>query len=484
MNQEIFITPQEWAPQQDRLRRIEQGWAAEFLEEHGHAPRYAITTFGCQMNEHDSEHLNGLLQMAGFVPAAQEDADLLLFNTCCVREHAEARVFGNVGALQQRKKDNPELLIGVCGCMMQQQDTAAQLFKRFPFVDMVFGTHALPLFPQILETALRGERVMDVHESKGRIAEGLPTVRQEKTSAYLTVMFGCNNFCSFCIVPHVRGRERSRRMEDILADLRALAADGVREVTLLGQNVNSYGKDRGGGELSFPNLLRRANAVEGLERIRFMTSHPKDLSDDLIVAMAECDKVCKHIHLPVQSGSDRILQAMNRRYTAAAYMERLDKLRQAMPDIDVTTDIIVGFPAESEEDFAATLALVEQARYASAFTFMYSPRKGTPAATLPGQIPKDVQKERLYRLNALQAEMTRQNNEQYIGKVVDVLVEGQDRRKTTMGFGKTDSFKMVYFPSDEDLSGQCVRVRVCSGRQASLLGERTENPAHPTPGQI
>ncbi len=470
-SQAVFVSPEEWEPQKRLLQDINKGWATDFKLRKGRMPQYHITTFGCQMNEHDSEHLQGLLREAGFSASEQADAELLLFNTCCIREHAEARVFGNVGALQKRKEANPGLVIGVCGCMMQQPETAEALFKRYPFVDMVFGTHALTCFPEILHRTLEGERVIDVHDSDGRITEGLPTLRKQSASAFVTVMFGCNNYCTYCIVPYVRGRERSRRMEDILTDLRELVADGVREITLLGQNVNSYGLDLE-GDVDFPALLRRANEVEGLERIRFMTSHPKDLSAGLIDAMADCDKVCNHIHLPVQSGSSTVLRAMNRCYSREEYLSLISRLRERVPEIDLTTDIIVGFPGETEEDFEQTLSLVESVGYASAFTFMYSPRRGTPAESMLDQVPQEVKKDRLQRLNDLQAEMTRRNNEKYIGRRVKVFVEGIDERTQSMAFGKTASFKMVYFPSEVDLTGQFIDVDVIEGRRASLVGKR------------
>lgn len=474
-NNNVFIEEEEWAPQAQTLERLNQGWAQQFFLTHGHMPRYYIHTYGCQMNEHDSEHLKGLLQLAGFLPGEEKEADLLLFNTCCVREHAETRVFGNVGALLKRKKEQPELVIGVCGCMMQQQQIAQHLFKRFPFVDLVFGTHALPLFPEILARTLEnGERVIQIEDSDGRIAETLPTVRKEGPGAFVTVMYGCDNYCSYCIVPYVRGRERSRRLGDVLADIRGLVDGGVSEITLLGQNVNSYGIDLGGDNADFPTLLQRADEIEGLKRIRFMTSHPKDLSQNLIDVVANSKHICHHIHLPVQSGSDKVLQAMNRAYNRKSYLDIVARLRERIPNLDITTDIIVGFPGETEDDFEDTISLVREVGYASAFTFMYSPRKGTPAAQWEDQISQECKKERLLRLNEVQAEMTQKNGEGYMGQTVEILVEGFDKKEGTQAYGRSDSNKMVYFPKGTVNVGDYVPVRITQIRQAALGGEQVQ----------
>lgn len=336
--------------------------------------KYHIVTYGCQMNVHDSEKLAGMLQEIGYEETqVLEEADIILFNTCCVREHAEQRVYGNVGALRSYKQSNPNLILGVCGCMMQQKETAEDIIKKFPFVDLVFGTHNLHHFPRLLFEAVNsGHTVVEILDEEGNIVEGIPAKRASNVSAYVTIMYGCNNFCTYCIVPHVRGRERSRLPGDITDEIGELAANGCKEITLLGQNVNSYGKDLGDGYL-FPDLLRDVNKIEGIERIRFVTSHPKDLSDDLIDAMAECEKVCEHIHLPLQAGSNVILRKMNRRYTREDYLKLVDKLRARIPGIAVSTDIIVGFPGETEEDFLDTLDMMERVQYDSAFTFIYSP---------------------------------------------------------------------------------------------------------------
>ncbi len=426
------------------------------------------------MNDHDAEKLSGMLQTCGFSPApSKEEATLLLFNTCCVREHAEKRVFGNIGALKKRKEDEPGLLIGVCGCMMQQREVAERLFKRFPFVDLVFGTHELHHFPLLLSRTLAGERVFSVRESDGEIVEGLPVVRGGSFSTFVTIMYGCNNFCSYCIVPYVRGRERSRAPGNIVAEVRSLAERGFREITLLGQNVNSYAYADDG--VDFPELLRRVSTVEGIERIRFMTSHPKDLSPRLIEAMATLPKVCHHIHLPVQSGSNRILSEMNRRYTREKYLGLVEDIRAAVDGVELTTDIIVGFPGETEEDFEETLALVRQVGFSAAYTFMYSPRLGTRAAEMENQVPEEVKKDRLLRLNACSAEQLKVGNQKYIGQEGTVLVEGCDRReKAPMAYGKLTNFKMVYFPGDAGLIGSMHHVRITGIQNNSLIGELVE----------
>ncbi|MBS5879509.1 MAG: tRNA (N6-isopentenyl adenosine(37)-C2)-methylthiotransferase MiaB [Clostridium sp.] len=440
----------------------------------GRGFQYYIESYGCQMNDHDAEKLSGMLQTCGFSPApSKEEATLLLFNTCCVREHAEKRVFGNIGALKKRKENEPGLLIGVCGCMMQQREVAERLFKRFPFVDLVFGTHELHHFPLLLSRTLAGERVFSVRESDGEIVEGLPVVRGGSFSTFVTIMYGCNNFCSYCIVPYVRGRERSRAPENIVAEVRSLAERGFREITLLGQNVNSYAYADDG--VDFPELLRRVSTVEGIERIRFMTSHPKDLSPRLIEAMATLPKVCNHIHLPVQSGSNRILSEMNRRYTREKYLGLVEDIRAAVDGVELTTDIIVGFPGETEEDFEETLALVRQVGFSAAYTFMYSPRLGTRAAEMENQVPEEVKKDRLLRLNACSAEQLKVGNQKYIGQEGTVLVEGCDRReKAPMAYGKLTNFKMVYFPGDAGLIGSMRHVRITGIQNNSLIGELVE----------
>lgn len=433
---------------------------------------YYIETYGCQMNEHDSENIAGMLVRCGYTKAdCKETADFILFNTCCVREHAELRTFGNVGFVKELKQKNPRLILGVCGCMMQQKQVAKKLFDRFPFVDMVFGTHELKNFPLLLEQVFNNRRILRVDDSAGEVIEGLPAEREPGFSTFVNIMYGCDNFCTYCIVPYVRGRERSRSPENIIAEVRQVVNDGYIEVTLLGQNVNSYNYDG----VRFPELLKRVNdEVRGLKRLRFMTSHPKDLSDELIDAMASLDKVCKHIHLPVQSGSDRILRLMNRKYTSADYYALVDKLRTRVKDVEITTDIIVGFPQETEEDFNATCALVRNVGYSNAYTFAYSPREGTVAARMDGQIPLEETKRRLNALNAVLAETLPAGNEKYIGYEGDILVEGVDHRGEPLLFGKLSNFKMVYVKGDESLVGTVVPVKVDGLRFNSLQGHITD----------
>lgn len=432
---------------------------------------YHIETYGCQMNVRDSETIAGLLQSLGMTRAASmQEADFILFNTCCVRDHAERRVFGNVGFTRMIKEERPNVVIAVCGCMMQQRDVADKLFNRFPFVDLVFGTHVLHKLPEMLNAVCSGERLCVTSDEESGIVEGLPSLRPDGQSAFVNIMFGCNNFCTYCIVPFVRGRERSRTPEAIEAEVRDLVAHGYTEITLLGQNVNSYG--RGLQEtVDFPDLLYRLDGIAGLRRLRFMTSHPKDLSDKLIQAMAELPTVCHHIHLPMQSGSDRILKEMNRRYTSDQYAELVTKLRAAIPDVEITTDIIVGFPGETEQDFDDTMAMVERVGFAAAYTFQYSPRTGTRAAAMENQIPAEVKSERLQRLNELQTRMTEQNNRKYIHATGEVLVEGAGQRDgSDIAFGKLSNFKMVYFPGDARLIGRYAEVCVQSIKGSSLFG--------------
>lgn len=450
----------------------EAGAAAKrlFDELHERGLTYHIESYGCQMNDHDSEKIAGMLECSGYRRAADKsEFDLIIFNTCCVREHAELRVFGNIGALKEKKEKNPRLIIAVCGCMTQQKAVAEKLYKRFPFVDIIFGTNELHLLPSMIERALSGERVLAVRDMQGEIAEGLPILRRSGYAACVTIMYGCNNFCTYCIVPYVRGRERSRAPKDILSEIQSLARDGYKEVTLLGQNVNSYRGDDSAPD--FPSLLRLIDREGGIPRIRFMTSHPKDLSPELICAMAELETVCRHIHLPVQSGSDRILAAMNRRYDSGKYLDTVFSLRRAVPDIEITTDMIVGFPGETDTDFNDTLELVKKAEFAAAYTFMYSRRTGTKAAEMQEQVPAEVKRERLKRLNAVQAEVLREGNKKFIGAIGEVLVEGCDHREADMAFGKLSNFKMVYFPGGDELIGRLCTVRITANKSNSLIGE-------------
>lgn len=433
--------------------------------------KYIISTFGCQMNENDSEKLSGMLEAMGYKHTDTiEEADLILYNTCCVRENAELKVYGHLGSLKSLKRRKPDLIISVCGCMMQQKDVVDVILKKYRHVDLVFGTHNLYKFPELLYIALNSEKpVAVVSDSDGYIAEGMPIKREHSIKAWLTIMYGCNNFCSYCIVPYVRGRERSRMLSDIVAEARMLGHQGYKEITLLGQNVNSYGLDLKDGS-SFALLLRSLEDVEGIERIRFMTSHPKDLTDDLILAMKECKKVCEHLHLPIQAGSDRILDEMNRKYTREQYFSLVDRIRAKIPDISLTTDIIAGFPGETEEDFKQTLDLVEKVRFDYVYTFLYSKRTGTPAARMEEQVPEDVKKRRFEALLELQDGIGRQINDQLAGKSVEILVEGLSKNSINMMTGRTRTNKIVNFKGNADLTGRLVNVIIDKTGTWSLEG--------------
>ncbi|HPT61405.1 MAG TPA: tRNA (N6-isopentenyl adenosine(37)-C2)-methylthiotransferase MiaB [Bacillota bacterium] len=429
---------------------------------------FAILTFGCQMNVRDSETIKGILESLGYIETDNPDeADLLLFNTCSVRENPERKVYGRI---QQYKEDSGKI-IGICGCMVQQGAEFEYIKNELPQVRLVFGTHNIHELPELLEKAEEGQRVLNVWEDKQEIVEGLPAKRDQGVKAFVNISYGCNNFCTYCIVPYTRGREKSRTPENIISEVRELAQNGYKEVTLLGQNVNSYGKDLG---LDFAALLEKVHEVEGIERIRFTTSHPKDLSDRLIAAFKNLPKLCEHLHLPVQAGSDRILKKMNRRYTREQYLELVAKLRDAVPGIALTTDIIVGFPGETEEDFLQTLDIVEKVRYDSAFTFIYSPRKGTPAAEMPDQVDEEVKKERIYRLIDLQNRVSGEINQEIVGSTVEVLVEGTSKTDPSRLTGKTRSNKTINFPGDVGLIGRTVQVEVTAGKLSSLEGKLKE----------
>lgn len=437
---------------------------------------YHITTFGCQMNEHDSETLAGMLCAMGYEETADRDrADVILLNTCSVRENADHRFFGTLGQLKRVKKDRPGAIVGVCGCMMQQSHVIERLRERYPWVDLVFGTHTLDRFPQLLAGIQqeKGVRIALLEDSE-EIAEGLPVRRNHPHKAYVNIMFGCNNFCTYCIVPYTRGRERSRTADAILFEARSLVEDGVREITLLGQNVNSYrgaapaGSD--GSEYDFPALVRNLDRIEGLERIRFMTSHPKDLSDGLVEAFASCGSLCPHIHLPVQSGSSSVLKRMNRRYDRDGYLSLVKALRIARPGIAITTDIIVGFPGETEAEFADTLSLVEEVEFDSAFTFLYSVRKGTPAEGFGDQVPEEVKHERFNRLVEAVNRQSAQKNAALVGCVEAVLVEGASKSDNDRYTGRTGGFKLVNFSGPPGLEGRIVPVRIEGSNTFSLTG--------------
>lgn len=432
---------------------------------------YNISTFGCQMNENDSEKLAGMLEAMGYKQVnSPAEADLILYNTCCVRENAELKVYGHLGSLKKLKSTKPGLIIAVCGCMMQQKEVVEVIQKKYRHVDLIFGTHNIHKFPELLYQVYNSDKpVSSVDDSEGTIAEGIPIRREHNVKAWLTIMYGCNNFCSYCIVPYVRGRERSRKLSDIIDEARILGRQGYKEITLLGQNVNSYGLDLKDGS-SFAMLLRKLEDVEGIERIRFMTSHPKDLSDDLINAIKECKKVCEHVHLPIQSGSDRILDEMNRKYTRTHYFNLVEKIRALIPDVSITTDIIVGYPGETEEDFSQTLDLIEKIRFDYVYTFLYSKRSGTPAAKKQDQVSEEVKKRRFDALTNLQNRISKEINDRLAGSEMEILVEGLSKNSINMLTGHTRTNKIVNFKGNTDLTGRLVTVEITKSGTWSLDG--------------
>ena len=434
--------------------------------------RFALVeTYGCQQNVNDSQRLTGMLEQMGYkMTDEREKADVIIFNTCAVRENAEDRVFGNLGALKHLKERRPGMIIAVCGCMVQQEQIAARIKARYRHVDLIFGTHALWRFPELLMQALQhSERILDIGGS-GSIAEGLPVKHDGGSRAFVSVMYGCNNFCSYCIVPYVRGRERSRAAEDILCEVRSLAESGVREVMLLGQNVNSYGLDRGEKD-AFAKLLESVCTVDGIERIRFMSSHPKDISERLLQTMAQQEKICKQLHLPLQSGSDKVLADMNRHYTAARYMKTVEKARELMPDIALTTDIIVGFPTETEEDFKKTEEILSAARFDSIFSFIYSKRTGTRAAKLEPCATEEEINARFRRMLDLQNKISLEQNKRHEGKTELVLVEGPSKNDPDMMTGRNYANKIVNFKGTPDLAGQIIPVKITRAQTWILCGE-------------
>ena len=443
-------------------------------QEKGRPLTCMINTFGCQMNARDSEKLLGILEQTGFVESDSEEADFVLYNTCTVRDNANQKVYGRLGYLNSLKKKHPGMLIALCGCMMQEKEVVEKIKKSYPFVDIIFGTHNIFKLAELLyERMNRRKMVIDIWESTEDIVEDLPAERKFPFKSGVNIMFGCNNFCSYCIVPYVRGQERSRRPEDILAEVRRLVADGVVEIMLLGQNVNSYGKTLE-EPMTFAELLRKVDQIPGLERIRFMTSHPKDLSEDLILAMKECSHVCRHLHLPLQSGSSRVLQAMNRRYTKEQYLDLVARIRAAVPDISLTTDIIVGFPGETEEDFLETMDVVRKVRYDSAFTFIYSKRTGTPAAAMEDQVPEDVVKDRFDRLlkevQTISAEVCGKD----AGSVQKVLAESIDDHQAGYLTGRLDNNTTVHFPGAPEEIGRIVDVYLKESKGFYYMGTRVE----------
>ncbi len=436
---------------------------------------FCVVTFGCQMNARDSEKLEGILEQAGYHKTEEEEqADFVIYNTCTVRENANLRVYGRLGYLHSLRKKNPELKIALCGCMMQEEEVVAKIKKSYRFVNLIFGTHNLYKFAELLYGMLCADRmIVDTWKDTKEIVEELPVDRKYSFKSGVNIMFGCNNFCSYCIVPYVRGREKSRQPEDIIREIRHLVADGVVEVMLLGQNVNSYGKNLE-KPVSFAALLEQIAQIDGLKRIRFMTSHPKDLSDELIAVMARYPKICRHIHLPLQSGSSRVLKVMNRRYTKEQYLALTEKIRQAIPDISLTTDIIVGFPGETEEDFKETLDVVRRVRYDSAFTFIYSKRTGTPAAAMGNQVDESVVKERFDRLLTLVQEISREECSRFEGRTMDVLVEGVNEQDEHLVTGRLGNNLLVHFPGTPADVGKILPVHLDICKGFYYMGSRVE----------
>ena len=444
-------------------------------EELGRPLTYCVTTFGCQMNARDSEKLTGILEEIGYVAAPDEKADFVIYNTCTVRENANLRVYGRLGVLHGYKKKNKNMTIALCGCMMQEPEVVEKLKKSYKFVDIIFGTHNIFKFAELIVRNFEEKgMIIDIWKDTQEIVEDLPIERKYSFKSGVNIMFGCNNFCSYCIVPYVRGRERSRNPEDIIAEIKKLVADGVVEVMLLGQNVNSYGKNLE-NPMTFAKLLQEIEKIEGLERIRFMTSHPKDLSDELIEVMANSKKICKHLHLPLQSGSSEILKVMNRRYDKEKYLALVEKIKKAIPDIGLTTDIIVGFPGETEEDFLETMDVVKKVRYDSAFTFIYSKRTGTPAAAMENQVPEDVVKDRFDRLLKEVQTISQEMTARFEGMVEEVLVEDINDHNPELVTGRMSNNHLVHFPGDASMIGKIVKVHLDECKGFYYLGSVVED---------
>ena len=445
---------------------------AEKCKEADRTLTFCVTTFGCQMNARDSEKLVGILEQIGYVEEPDEEkADFVIYNTCTVRENANLRVYGRLGQLGRIKKKNPHMMIALCGCMMQEPEVVEKLKKSYRFVDLIFGTHNIYKFAELLTNSMQSDRmVIDIWKDTDKIVEDLPVERKYSFKSGVNIMFGCNNFCSYCIVPYVRGRERSRDPKAIVREIERLVADGVVEVMLLGQNVNSYGKNLE-QPMTFAQLLQEIEKVDGIERIRFMTSHPKDLSDDLIEVMKNSKKICKHLHLPLQSGSSRILKLMNRRYDKEHYLELVDKIRAAVPDIALTTDIIVGFPGETEEDFEETMDVVRKVRYDSAFTFIYSKRTGTPAAGMEDQIPEDVIKARFDRLLKEVQTISAEKAGALTGQTLPVLIEEKNEQDASLVTGRLSNNSVVHLPGTEDMIGKIVDVKLLECKGFYYMGE-------------
>lgn len=438
----------------------------------GKGRKFLIRTYGCQMNEHDTEVMAGILTEMGYEPTATtDDADVILLNTCAIRENAENKVFGEIGHLKPLKLEKPDTIIGVCGCMSQQESVVNRITQKHQQVDLIFGTHNIHRLPYLIKEAMFGKaQVVEVWSKEGDIIENLPKVRHGKIKAWVNIMYGCDKFCTYCIVPMTRGKERSRRPEDIIHEVRHLAAQGYQEVTLLGQNVNAYGKDFDDLDYKFADLMNDMHKID-IPRVRFTTSHPRDFDDDLIKVLAKGGNLLDHIHLPVQSGSSEVLRKMNRKYTRESYLELVEKIKRAIPNATLTTDIIVGFPNETDEQFEETISLVEKVGFEAAYTFIYSPREGTPAAVKKDDVPMEVKKERLYRLNELVNQQSAESMHSYEGKVVKVLVEGESKKDETVLSGYTEKNKVVNFKGPKAIIGQIVDVKITEAKTWSLNGE-------------
>ncbi|WP_230399971.1 tRNA (N6-isopentenyl adenosine(37)-C2)-methylthiotransferase MiaB [Novisyntrophococcus fermenticellae] len=463
--EKINQAPVDEPDRQYYFMELARGLVEEKSKAAGRKLTFCVVTFGCQMNARDSEKLEGILEQVGYMKSEDENSDFVIYNTCTVRENANLRVYGRLGSLNRMKQNNPHMMIGLCGCMMQEPHVIEKLRKSYRFVNLVFGTHNIYKFAELLvQTLVQETMVIDIWKDTDKIVEDLPVDRKYAFKSGVNIMFGCNNFCSYCIVPYVRGRERSRAPKDILKEIELLVADGVKEVMLLGQNVNSYGKNLE-DPITFARLLEEIVKIEGLKRVRFMTSHPKDLSDELIEVMGKYPKICNHLHLPLQSGSTKILKVMNRHYTKEQYLKLVEKLRKAVPDISLTTDIIVGFPGETEEDFEETMDVVRQVRFDSAFTFIYSKRSGTPAADMDTQVPDAVIKERFGRLLKEVQKISAEETGRLAGTVQEVLVEGTNDHDPSLVTGRMTNNLLVHFPGDESMIGTFRRVSLdnCKG---------------------
>lgn len=469
-----IITKEQWQESEKFLDLIKEE-NSRFYKANGRMRLAHTETYGCQQNVNDTERIRGMLSCSGFAFTENADeADFVIYNTCAVRENAEQRVFGRLGILKHIKEKNPDLIIGVCGCMVQQPHITDKIKKVHSHVDLIFGTHALWRMPELLYKAMTGdEKVVDITDSDGSICEYTPIERDRTEKAWVSVMYGCNNFCTYCIVPYVRGRERSRKPEDIISEIKTLVDSGVTEISLLGQNVNSYGKDLD-IDIDFADLIKMVNDIDGVRRIRFMTSHPKDISDKLIYTMRDCKKVCHHLHLPLQCGSDKVLKDMNRHYTKAQYIEIVDKLKTEIPDIVLTTDIIVGFPTETTADFLETVDVLEYVRYDSIFSFIYSKREGTPAAKMDFVLTDEEIHKNFDKLLEVQNQICYEKNLEYQDRIEEVLVDGISHTDDSILSGRTNGGKLVNFKGEKSLTGQYVKVKITNPKQFSLEGEIVE----------